>query len=355
MKTRRLGRTDLQVSEISLGTEYLIDVSRQTVVEVIAQAVDAGVNYFDTMFAPAHYRDNLGAALDGKRQGVLITGHLGAAETDGQYRRTRDIAECSELLEDLLRRLKTDYVDVLLLSNCDEQDDYDSKLMSPGGLLDLARQTQAAGKARFIGFSGHKVGPSRLAVESGAVDVLMHSINISVHSSQGKQELYRACAANDVGLIAMKAFSGGALLAEGARAEIDPVRCISYVLGQPGVTTALPGVKNIEELTATLAYVSADDAQRDYSDVLGQFAAPPTGECCYCNHCQPCPAGIDIGRTLRMSVAAENGVTEALTGEFETLPADPRICIECGACTSRCPFGVDVIAELKTAAARFEK
>ncbi len=355
MKTRRLGRTDLQIGEIALGTEYLIDVSRQTVLEVVAQAIDAGVNYLDTMFAPAHYRDNLGAALAGKRQGVLITGHLGAAETNGQYRRTRDVAECSELLEDLLRRLKTDYVDVLFLSNCDDEEDYNSKLMSPGGLLDLARQMQAAGKARFIGFSGHKVGPSRLAVESGAIDVLMHSINISVHSAEGKQELYQSCAANDVGLIAMKPFSGGALLAGGTHVEIDPIRCISYVLDQPGVTAALPGVKNIKELTATLAHVTADDAQRDYSRMLGQFEAPPTGECCYCNHCQPCLVGIDVGRTLRMSAAAASGVTESLAEEFESLPANPSICHECGACVARCPFGVDVIGELKTAAARFGK
>ena len=93
MKKRRLGRTNLKVSEISLGTEYLIDVSRDTVVEVVSEAIDNGVNYIDMLFAPAHHRDNFGAALIGKRDSVFLSGHLGAAETKGQYRKTRDIPE----------------------------------------------------------------------------------------------------------------------------------------------------------------------------------------------------------------------------------------------------------------------
>ena len=124
METRELGRTGLCVGAIGLGTEYLIEVPRQTVVSAVREAVDKGVNYLDVLFAFAHYRDNFGAALDGLRGEVILAGHLGAAEQDGQYRRTRDPAECEDLIHDLLRRLRTDYLDVLFLHNCDEEDDY---------------------------------------------------------------------------------------------------------------------------------------------------------------------------------------------------------------------------------------
>ena len=134
MERRRLGRTGLQVGVLGLGTEYLVCQSRKTVVSVFRQAVEAGTNYIDVLFAYAEYLDNIGAALDGIREDVYITGHLGSGEKDGQYERTRDPARCEALFEDVLRRAKTDHVDVVMLSNCDKQDDYDT-VISEDGLL----------------------------------------------------------------------------------------------------------------------------------------------------------------------------------------------------------------------------
>ena len=242
MQYRRLGRTDIQISEISLGSEYLIEVPRETVVSVVDAAIENGVNYIDMLFAPAYHRDNFGAALQGRRAEVFLSGHLGAAETKGQYRRTRDIAECERYFEDLLTRLKTDYVDVLFLSNCDDDEDYHDKLMSPGGLLDLACRYKEQGKARFIAFSGHKTGPSKLAVESGQIDVLMHSMNFSNDGEKKRRDLYRLCASEDVGLIAMKPFAGGKLLDAAHhhntapfadRVQFAPVLAIVLGHGQP--------------------------------------------------------------------------------------------------------------------------
>lgn len=89
MEFRKLGRTGLDVSAIGLGTEYLNGQPRETVVSVVHEAIKRGVNYIDLLFPFAEYRDSFGAALHGRRERVILAGHLGSTEKDGQYRKTR--------------------------------------------------------------------------------------------------------------------------------------------------------------------------------------------------------------------------------------------------------------------------
>jgi len=91
MDFQKLGKTGLDVSVIGLGTEYLNGQSRETVVSVVHQGIDRGVNYIDMMFAFSEYRDNFGAALKGHRERVILAGHLGSTEKQGQYHKTRSV------------------------------------------------------------------------------------------------------------------------------------------------------------------------------------------------------------------------------------------------------------------------
>jgi predicted aldo/keto reductase-like oxidoreductase len=306
----------------------------------------------DILFAYAHYRDNFGAALAGIRDDLLVAGHLGAAETDGQYRRSREVAECEALFHDLLQRLRTDYVDALFLSNCDEADDYE-RVMADDGLLGLAQRLQQEGLARFIAFSGHAAATSLRAAESGAVDVVMHNINMADDSDREKHDVYRACAAAGVGLVAMKPFAGGRLLA-GDGPAVTPVQCLSYALAQPGVATVVPGVKDVPELEAALGWASASADQRDFSAVLPQLQDATEGLCVYCNHCLPCPAGIDVGATLRLLDTALRHGADVQRRAYAQLPAPASDCTQCGACVERCPFGVDAPELMEQAARLFE-
>lgn len=354
MERRRLGRTGLEVGVVSLGTEYLVEATRETVVEVVREAVAGGVSYFDVLFAYPHYRDNFGAAFEGLRDEIAVAGHLGVAEQDGQYRMTRDVRESEEIFDDLLRRLNTDRVDVLFLSNCDSEEDYE-RIFAPGGLADLANRLRKEGKARFIAFSGHTVATSRKAVESGAIDVLMHNVSLAGDATPGRTELHQLCASRDVGLIAMKPFAGGSLLLPDARPRVTPVQCLSYVLAQVGVATVVPGVKNLHELRAVLDYLDAAPDERDFSGLVGQFQDDVEGRCVYCNHCLPCPAGVDVGKVNRLMDAAAHGVGESLADDYAALDAKASDCTECGQCVERCPFDVDVVARMHRTAELFEK
>lgn len=354
MQTRELGHTGIALGVIALGTEHLVEVPRETVASVVRQAVERGVNYVDVLFAYPDYQDNLGAAFEALRDRILIAGHLGSGEENGQYRRTRDLAESEELFGQLLSRLRTDRVDALFLSNCDDVEDFE-QMLAPGGLLELAVRLRREGKARFIGLSGHQVPVALRAVESGQIDVLMHSINLPADADAEKRRLYHACAAAGVGLIGMKPFAGGSLLSEGARPAATAVQCLSYVLSQPGVCAALPGVKNPDELNAALAYLDAPDGAKDFSALVGHFRKDAEGQCVYCNHCLPCPAGIDVGKTIRLVDTARQAGAASLAAQYASLPAGASDCVECGDCVQRCPFSVDILAKMAQAVEIFDR
>jgi predicted aldo/keto reductase-like oxidoreductase len=358
MHYRTLGRTGLQVSEISLGTEYLIGKPHDHIVEVIHAALDAGINYFDLFCATPDFRDAMGAAFAGRRENVILAAHLGAAvKEDGQYLRTRSLKLCEKFFEDFLTRFATDYTDALILHNCDRQNDFDV-LFRENGPLGLALRLKEEGKTRFIGFSGHTVSTALQAVESGYIDVLMFPVNMAGNAVPGKKDLLKTCQARGVGVVAMKPLGGGKLL-QGPRTvrvahyqmggeaqkitkrvPITPVQCLSYTLSQVGVC-------------GVLAYEQATEVEKDFSEVITDFDQYVPGECVYCNHCLPCPAQIDIGQTLRLFDMAQQDFTPAIRAAYDAMPTHASDCTACGACEKRCPFGVPTVARIAEAAMFF--
>jgi len=350
MRFRKLGRTNLDVGVIGLGMEHLVPLP-ENIEPVVRRAIDRGINYIDMMIWLPEVMSVFGAALKGQRDRVLLAGHLSTAQTKGQYRRTRDAEECEALFHDLLARLHTDHVDVLHLSNVDQKEDY-KQIVSPGGVLELALRLKQEGKARFLSLSGHTPAIALEAVRGGHLDVLMHPINIAEGAAPGEKELLHTCANLGVGLAAMKPFAGGEIFQR--EKPISPVQCISYTLSQPGISTAVTGVKNVEELDAALAFLDATDEEKDYSAVIGDFQQGLEGTCTYCNHCLPCSSEIDIASINRLLVTAQYGVTDQIQADYDALSAKASDCIECGDCMERCPFGVDVIAKMREMVELFE-
>lgn len=140
----------------------------------------------------------------------------------------------------------------------------------------------------------------------------------------------------------MKAFSGGQLL--DARTSpfgqaLTKYQCIQYALDKPGVLTVLPGVRNRADLQRILGFLHASPEERDYS-ILGTFAPQDaSGICVYCNHCQPCSAGLDVGIINKYYDLARAG-DELARGHYDKLEKKAGDCIGCGHCDRRCPFHV---------------
>ncbi len=190
--------------------------------------------------------------------------------------------------------------------------------------------------------------------------MLMFSINPAYDYQRGdeygigevaeRQELYRRCESLGVGISVMKPFEGGQLL----NASTSPFgtaltrnQCIEYALDKPAVKTVLCGVRNCADLKDILKFLNATSEERNYS-ILGTFTPiEANGICTYCNHCQPCPAELNVGLINKYYDLAHAG-DELAKVHYQTLEKTAGDCVSCGHCDSRCPFHVHQTERMAT-------
>ena len=126
MKYRKLGRCNgLKVSEIALGCEGFIGKTQAEFKEMLDKALELGINFIDMYTPNPEFRDNLGIALEGRREEMVLQGHICSVWEDGQYLRTRDLEKAKAAFEDQLNRIGTDYIDVGMIHYVDSESDFD--------------------------------------------------------------------------------------------------------------------------------------------------------------------------------------------------------------------------------------
>lgn len=380
MQYRTLGRTGIQVSEIGMGCEGFSGKSAEQVREMVDLMESAGVNCIDLYTPEPALLDNLGRALEGRREKFVLQNHLCAVWQDGQYKRTRNLEEAKANFAERLRLLRTDYADVGMIHYVDALSDWEAVVKN--GILDYALELKAAGTVKSVGLSSHNPEVALAAVNTGKIDVLMFSVNPCydlqpanedveelwadknyekplVNMDPQRQALYETCQRLGVGITVMKAFGGGDLL----KADMSPagmaltaIQCLHYALTRPAAASVMCGARSMEDLRASIAYEDASPEERDYA---AAFAAMPkiswVGHCMYCGHCAPCPQGIsvaDVTKFLNLC-EAQGEMPETVREHYAALPHKAGECVGCGACEKRCPFGVAVTENMKRAAALF--
>lgn len=364
MEYRKLPHGGRQISVIGLGGGSLPeDVEKAA--EIISAAIDSGINFFD--LAPSYQAPfyAFAKAFAGCRNKVLTQMHFGAVYGDGKYGWTQELDKIKEQIAWNFKTLAMDYTDFGFLHCIDTHEDLD-KALSPGGVWEYMRALKAEGKIRHLGFSSHQPGIARRLLETGLVDLFMFSINPAYDYQKGEYangevaerlELYRDCEKEGVGISVMKPFAGGRLLDENTSLfgrALTHTQCIQYALDRPSVLTVLPGVRSLTDLKTALLYADSTPKERDYS-VIGRFTPKSAeGICVYCNHCQPCPAGLNVGLINKYYDLALAG-DELAKGHYEKLPLHAGDCIKCGHCQSRCPFHVKQELRMKEIAAYFGK
>lgn len=376
MRYRELGNTGLLVSEIGMGCEGFSENNCAMTKELFDLAEREGINYFDLYASDPKLRSAVGNALEGRREKIMIQSHICSVWKNGQYLRTRNLAEVKEGFSEMLSLLKTDYIDVGMIHYCDAEKDWQEIL--DNGILDYARELKAKGLIRHIGLSSHNPIVARKAVESGNIEVLMFSVNpvydlqpptenvddlwaddvykkTYMNMDPDRQRLYEVCQSRGVGITVMKCFAGGDLLnaeLSPAGAALTPAQCIHYCLTRPAVATVLCGAHTTGQLRECIAYETASDAERDYASAFASFPKISwSGHCIYCSHCAPCPMKIsvaDVTKFLNLAVSS-GAVPETVREHYKVLEAHGSDCIQCGACEHRCPFGVAIRKNMKKA------
>lgn len=153
MQYRRLGKTELLVSEVGFGGEWLERHNYEECKAMIDRADELGINILDCWMSEPNVRTKIGKALEGRRERWYIQGHIGSTWQNGQYERTRDVDRCREAFEDLLVRLQTDYVDLGMIHFVDQENDWENAMNGP--FIEYVKELKACGKIRHIGMSTH--------------------------------------------------------------------------------------------------------------------------------------------------------------------------------------------------------
>lgn len=355
MEYRKLPKGNEQISVIGLGTSSIQASSEKEIEEAVSLAIENGVNFFDMASSEAKPFASYGRAVSGVRDKVYFQIHFGANYETGTYGWTTSLDAIKRSVDWQLNALKTDYIDFGFLHCIDEETDL--REIEKAGVIRCVEDLRSQGAVRHIGLSTHTPRLAERVLDMGILDMLMFSINPGYDYRHGeyavggvdeRMDLYRRCEAEGVGISVMKPFSGGQLLSAKTspfRKALTEYQCIQYALDKPGVLTVLPGIRNKSDLLRILGFFGAADAEKDYS-VLGTFApSDAAGKCVYCNHCQPCPAGLDVGLINKYYDLARAGDALAKS-HYENLTVKADACIQCGHCGERCPFKVDQPARM---------
>ena len=332
MKTIRLGRTELQVSKTAFGALPIQRITTAQAVKLVRRAYEGGINYFDTANMYTDSEEKLGQALEGVRQNVVIS--TKSAATDKKTALAH--------IEESLRRLRTDYIDLFQFHNPAQLPDPED----PEGAFAAALEMQQKGYIRHIGITNHRPGVARAAIESGNFETLQFPF--CYLATDQDLALVKACRQADMGFIAMKGLSGGLL--NNAQA------CYAFMRDQAGVVP-IWGIQHEWELDQWLELTERDPGltpelqaviDRDRKELAGNF-------CRSCGYCLPCSAGIDIPQAARMSqLLGRSPYKPYMTDEWYAKMHKIEECIHCDLCKSRCPFGLDTPALLQKQLAEYD-
>ena len=356
MKYRINKRTGDRISEIGMGTAYIVEAEKAEAVRTVRHAFENGINYFDLAAGDGTAFSIFGEALSDIRDQVMYQIHFGADYSKVTYGWTLDLDTVKRSVDRQLGDLKTDYINYGFIHCQDESSDWET--YQKNGILEFLLSMKAQGVVKHIGASSHTPSVIQEIMDTGLIDMLMFSVNPAYDYQQGeyafggvdeRSAVYRRCEKEGVGISCMKPFSGGQLLSAEASPfgqALTPYQCIHYALDKPGVLTVLPGAQSVEEIDRLLDYYEKTEEELDYS-VIGSFAPPEaSGKCVYCNHCKPCPAGLDIGMINKFYDLAKFG--DEMAGEhYLALDRKASDCLACGHCNSRCPFSVDQMARIR--------
>ena len=363
MEYRINRRTGDKISIIGLGASSISQAGEKEGIETLKMAFDNGINYFDLAGGDTECFPYYGEAFENVRDKVMYQIHFGANYETGSYGWTTNLDKVKKSIAWQLEQLKTDYINYGFIHCIDEESDWNA--YQKNGILDYIKELKEKGIVKHIGISSHTPELVHKALDTGLIDMVMFSINPAYDYKQGtyangsvneRMELYRRCEAEGVGISVMKAFSSGQLLDERTSPfgkALTKMQCIQYALDKPGVLTVLPGIRGKEDLEEILQFNKATDEEKDYS-IISEFTPPEaTGKCVYCNHCEPCPMGLDIGLINKYYDLSKAGDILA-KDHYKNLEKTAKDCIQCGHCNTRCPFKVDQLSRMKEIANYFE-
>ena len=348
--SRKLGRSKLRLPVVSMG------VMNAENPHLVKKALEMGIKHYDT--ANAYQRGNnekmLGEVLieTGLRKDVVVATKMRFSrdreklvfKNEGDERQPGASEEnLMKQLETSLRRLQTDYVDILYLHSC-----YSPAMAVHESLMNRLIKAKKAGKTRFIGISTHSDEPNviRAAVDTGIYDVVLTAYNyLQDHKGEVKSAIQYA-AEKGVGVVAMKT-QGGRRLNQSGSIEVNHTAALKWVIQDKNVCTTITGMTTFDQLDMDFSVMNnltlSDEEKRDLELTS---LLPGILYCQQCRQCIPsCPADVEIPVLMRsyMYYKGYENVTKAKETMAE-LPDELGLhaCRSCSNCEAKCLKNINI-------------
>jgi hypothetical protein len=347
LRYRVLGKTGLKVTEVGFAGEGVSDVS------VVRQALDMGINFFDTAHAyqGGNNERTLGAALGADRKRIFLSSR--------SYVHDRNTLEAE--LDLSLRELKTDYLDVWYLGA------HDAPVADD--MLELQQAAKKAGKCRFAGFSTHRPWAMLDFIKKCRFDVVMFPYNFAMggphdpyHMESRHDAAFEEFEKAGLGVVAMKVMAGGYHNTAGAPKDTleelhkrpnAHVAALRWALRTPHVHTTSVSMHDRDQLEQDIRAMEAPYSEADEKILAAHLERIRPVYCRMCYQCDgQCPKGLPVADVLRYLMYADGYRRfDVGCGHFRALPARLRAvrCEDCGACAVSCPNGVAVRQRLTAA------
>jgi predicted aldo/keto reductase-like oxidoreductase len=331
MQKVRFGKTGLMVSRIAFGGIPIMRVSKNEAVSIVRETINLGINIIDTAHGYTDSEEKIGEAIKGMKRDELIIASKSPANEKKAF---------NEHLDQSLKRLGTDYIDVYQLHNV-ASEARQKTVFAPGGAMEGLEEAVKAGKVRFPGFSSHSLPMGIEIMKSGKFAVVQLPFNYI--DTMAADEAIPLAKELDIGFFAMKPLGGGLLSDAGLALRF---------LAQYESIVPNPGIEKIEEIREIAAIIEKIEKNEgfganDKKEIERQRADFGPSWCHRCDYCQPCPQGIHISSVLCAKSALKRMPLERARSMVGSSMEKAKTCLECGECVKRCPYKLDIPALLK--------
>ncbi len=357
---RKLGCLGVETSIIGIGCFHLIERSEKEAEDLLNFIIDQGIDYIDVAPSYGDAEVKVGRVMRTRRKEVFL------ATKD--HERTKKAT--LDLLEQSLKRLQTDHVDLVQLHNVNNWHDL-GLIQEPFGALAGLEEAKRKGMLRFIGISSHRPDILLRALKLYDFDTVLIFINYLDRFNYPivHEEIIPYARKKGMAVIGMKAIGDGLLKRSAPSA-------LTYALTYADVVVLGMNTLNQARLDINVAKrfkpLSKEDEERLFKEAveLGNYV------CRQCGRCLPCPQGIDIPQVFLIEGAFDRQIIDWVDrGEenqwrytlahwygnerwakelYESLPVKVEACNKCGLCEERCPYKIPVIRKLQWVASKIE-
>jgi predicted aldo/keto reductase-like oxidoreductase len=334
MEKVRLGRTNLIVTKLGWGGIPIQRVGEREAVSVIQAVIEMGVDLLDTARAYTNSEHRLGLALQKTDRPVILS--------------SKSLIRTTKIYNDIhesLKQMKVKKINIYHLHSISTFEDYE-RVLASGGAYEGLKRARDEGLIDHIGITSHNLNVLERAIDDGHFEVIMACY--SFLEPEAAKKVFPLAKEKDVGVLAMKPFSGGVI--EEAGPALRFVLSTANIVPIPGTEILEKARENWKIFTEGYSLVKKDKERIEA--IKKEFDRK---FCRRCDYCQPCTEKISIQHILGLkSIIKRFGSNAQELGWIKDLIEKARNCSECGECLPRCPYQLPIPDMIKENLAWFD-